>query len=63
MNANPGVERIVAAYLKTQMTDKQFEALVEETLQSVRNEGITGDTMIAYDKGFSEGYDAAMKEK
>jgi len=62
-NANPLVEQIVQAYLKTYLTDAQFEALVEEALTVAKNEGGSGNTQEAYDKGFSEGYDTAMAEK
>lgn len=62
-NPNPLVERIIQAYLKTHLTDTQFEALVEQTIADAKCEGGGGDAVIAYDKGFSEGYDTAMAEK
>jgi len=66
-NANPYVEKIVQAYLQTQMNDRQFEALVEETIAVAKDDGGGGDTAAAaaaaYDKGFSDGYDSAMAEK
>jgi hypothetical protein len=62
-NANPLVEQIVQAYLKTHLTEAQFEALVEETLLAAKNEGTQVDAVATYDKGFSDGYDSAMKEK
>lgn len=62
-NANPLVEQIVQAYLKTHLTDAQFEALVEEALTAAKHEGGSGNTQEAYDRGFSEGYDTAMVEK
>jgi hypothetical protein len=62
-NANPYVEKIVQAYLQTQMNDRQFEALVEETIAVAKADGGGGDTGAAYDKGFSDGYDSAMAEK
>lgn len=62
-NANPLVERIVQAYLKTHLSDVQFETLVEEALKEAKQEGGGGDAAKAYDKGFSDGYDTAMAEK
>lgn len=62
-NSNPLVERIVQAYLKTHLTDIQFEALVEEALKDAKQEGGAGDAAKAYDKGFSDGYDSALAEK
>jgi hypothetical protein len=61
-NANPAVESIMAAYLKTHMTEAQFEALIVQTIQEAKNEGGSGNTREAYDKGFSDGYDTAVKE-
>jgi hypothetical protein len=61
-NANPYVEKIVQAYLQTQMNDRQFEALVEETIALAKAEGGGGNVTEAYDKGFSDGYDSAMAE-
>ena len=62
-NANPMVEKIVQAYLSTQMNERQFEALVEEMLVAAKNDAGAGSTADAYDKGFSDGYDTAMGEK
>jgi hypothetical protein len=61
-NTNPAVEAIMQAYLKTHMTEVQFEALIEKTIQDAKHEGGGGDTQVAYDRGFSEGYDTAMAE-
>lgn len=64
-NTNPAVEAIMQAYLKTHMTEVQFEALIEQTIADAKREG-AGDAVVAYDaydKGFSEGYDTAMAEK
>jgi len=62
-NINPAVEAIMQAYLKTHMTEVQFEALVEKTLLEAKAEGGGGDAAQAYDRGFSEGYDTAMAER
>lgn len=62
-NTNPAVEAIMQAYLKTHMTEVQFEALIEQTIADAKREGGGGDAVVAYDKGFSEGYDTAMAEK
>jgi hypothetical protein len=62
-NANPLVERIVQAYLKTHLSDAQFEALVEELFVEAKKSSGEGDTVQAYDKGFSDGYDSATKDQ
>jgi len=36
--------------------------LIEKTIQEAKHEGGGGDTQVAYDRGFSEGYDTAMAE-
>lgn len=61
-NTNPLVERIVQAYLKTHLTDIQFEALVEQALEEAKSSQTTGDATAAYEKGFSNGYDEAKGE-
>lgn len=62
-NPNPAVETLMQAYLKTHLTERQFEALIEQTLLDAKNEGGSGNAQEAYDRGFSEGYDTAMGEK
>ena len=62
-NPNPLVEQIVQAYLKTHLTDAQFESLVEEALVNAKNEGGSDNALESYERGFSEGYDAALAEK
>jgi flagellar biosynthesis/type III secretory pathway protein FliH len=49
------VEKIMQAYLKTHMTEKQFEAMVLQALTDA--ESRAGVSMGDYDKGFSAGYD------
>ena len=61
-NPNPAVEDIMQAYLKTHMTERQFETLVETTIQNAKNEAGSGNAQESYDKGFSDGYDTAIKE-
>lgn len=61
-NPNPKVEEIMQAYLKTHMTERQFETLVEQTIQEAKDSGGSGNVQEAYDKGFSDGYDTAVKE-
>ena len=62
-NPNPLIERIVQAYLKTHLTDLQFEALVEEALREAKGDGSGGDYAKGYEKGFSDGYDSSQAEK
>jgi hypothetical protein len=62
-NPNPAVEEIMQAYLKTHMTEKQFETLVETAIQAAKDSGGGGNAQQAYDKGFSDGYDTAEKER
>lgn len=57
---NPLVERIRHAYLQTSMTEAQFEALVVGALSEAAQAG--EPAMRTYDQGFSDGYDAAIKE-
>jgi len=59
-NANPAVEEIMQAYLKTYMSERQFEELVEKAILDAKAEGGGGSTVEAYDKGFSDGYDSAV---
>jgi len=61
-NPNPLVEEIMQAYLKTMMTERQFESLVEQSLTEAKTSGGSGDVQAAYDKGFSDGYDSATAE-
>lgn len=61
-NPNPKVEEIMQAYLKTHMTEGQFERLVEQAIQEAKDSGGSGNVQEAYDKGFSDGYDTAVKE-
>jgi len=62
-NSNPDVEEIMQAYLKTHMTEAQFESLVEKAIAAARGEGNSTTSQEMYDKGFSDGYDAAEKER
>lgn len=61
-NPNPAVEEIMQAYLKTSMTERQFESMVEKAIQDAQGAGGAADTQAAYDKGFSDGYDSAIAE-
>ena len=61
-NPNPLIEEIMQAYLKTHMTEQQFEKLVES---AVTGTGGVPDPKVLqerYDKGFSDGYDSALSE-
>lgn len=62
LNGNADVEAIMQAYLKTHMTEREFETLVETAIQTAKDSGGSGNVREAYDKGFSDGYDTAMKE-
>lgn len=55
------VDKIMQAYLKTSMSEKQFEAMVLAELTAAETRA--GVSIGDYDKGFSDGYDAAMAEK
>ncbi len=61
-NANPAVEAIMQAYLKTHMTEKQFEELIVQSLDEAKQSQITGAMMRSYDEGFSDGYDSCEAE-
>lgn len=60
-NANPLVEQIVQAYLKTHLSEAQFEALVEQTI--LQASGAGSSSAEEYDRGFSDGYDAGAAEQ
>jgi hypothetical protein len=61
-NPNPDVEEIMQAYLKTHMTERQFEELVEKAIRNATSIAGPADVQASYDKGFSEGYDSAIAE-
>ena len=62
MNQNNDVERIVQAYLKTHMTEKQFEDLVTQAITDAETRGTQNASGGGYDKGFSDGYDSCLVE-
>lgn len=49
------IEKIMQAYLKTHLTEKQFEALVRQALTDAETRG--GVSVGDYDAGFGVGYD------
>lgn len=61
-NPNPQVEAIVQAYLKTHLTDVQFEDLVTQTITDAEKRGAETGGGRTYDQGFSDGYDQGMSE-
>lgn len=54
------LEKIMQAYLKTSMSEKQFEAMVLQAITDAETRG--GLPMGDYDKGFSDGYDTCLVE-
>lgn len=56
---NEYLDRILQAYLKTCMNEKQFEALVSEALTAAEERG---KQQAGYDKGFSDGYESCLAE-
>jgi hypothetical protein len=59
---NPLIEEIMQAYLKTHMTDQQFETLVTKAIDDSKGGANPAELQEQYDKGFSDGYDTARAE-
>ena len=62
MNLKDDVEKIMQAYLKTHMTEKQFEDLVTKAITDAETRGSENASGGGYDKGFSDGYDSCLVE-
>jgi hypothetical protein len=63
MSQQDDVNRILQAYLKTGMTERQFEALVTQAFLDAEKRGAENASGGGYDKGFSDGYDSAIAER
>lgn len=62
MNGDPVVEQIMQAYMKTYLTERQFEDMILKALADAEERGKQNAAGGGYDKGFSEGYDACLTE-
>lgn len=57
------VNQIVQAYLKTHMTERQFEDMVIKIINDAETRGAQNSTGgFGYDRGFSDGYDACFQQ-
>ena len=61
-NPNPVVEDIMQAYMKTYLTERQFEQLIEKSLEDAKGGASENLLVERYDKGFSDGWAACEAE-